>query len=132
MFVLVLLLTNASFADETSYWQCTTSDKSNKQWVIKNKYERAARGQSFDACKKQSPVPASCETDCEGFNHGVSTRPLWQCTALDQNAKAWISQTYAQRDDAEMNAKARCKTLSSIPDSCYLNTLTCVNLNHWP
>ena len=130
--ITVLLLTNPLWAAETSYWQCTTSDGNNKQWVLKSIYERAARAKTFDVCKKQSEIPSSCKTDCEGFNHGVSTRPLWQCTALDQNAKPWISQAYAQRDDAAIGAKMRCKELSSVPDSCYINLSTCVNLNHWP
>ena len=130
--ITVLLLANPLWAGEASYWQCTTSDDDNKQWVMKSIYERAARAKTVDACKKQSENPSSCKTDCEEFNHGVSTQPLWQCTALDQNAKPWISQAYTQRDDAAIAAKMRCQELSSIPDSCYISLSTCTNLNHWP
>ncbi len=132
LIISMILLTNPLWADESRYWQCTTSDGDNKQWMLKSIYERSARGKTTDACKKQSQIPASCKTDCEGFNHGLSTRPSWTCTALDQNAKPWVSAAYTSYDDAAIAAKARCKELSSMPDSCFLNVATCKNLNQWP
>ncbi len=127
------LCISTSIGAETIHdWHCTTTDKNNKQWFVKSIYERAARAQTMDACKKQSKVPASCKTDCEGFNHGISTRPAWQCTALDDDSKAWKSAAFAHRDDAAIAARENCKAHSSVPDSCYLNFSTCKNLNHWP
>lgn len=129
LIISVILLTNISWADESRYWQCTTSDDDNKQWILNSIYERRARAKTSDACKKQSLCPVSCKTDCEGFNHGKSIRPIWQCTALDQNAKSWVSSPCPLSDDAAISAKMRCKKLSSVPDTCYLNMATCKNLN---
>ena len=130
--VSMTLLTASLWAHEHHYWQCTTSDSNSSQWIIKSLYERRARGKTTDACKKQSPVPSSCKTDCEEFNHGVSTKPSWQCTALDENAKSWRASMYSNRDDAAMAAKTRCKAFSAIPESCFVNGVACTNLNHWP
>lgn len=124
----LIVLSSSLWADDAIYWQCTTSDE-NRQWESRSIYERAARGKTFDACKKQSATPARCKTDCEEFRHGLSTRPSWQCTALDDNAKSWVSQAYPQPDMAASDAKARCREHSIIPDSCFLNLLTCKNLS---
>ena len=128
LIVSILLLTTKSlWADEDRYWQCTTSDSDNKQWVAKSIYERAATSKAFDACKKQSRVPASCKTDpgvCAGFDHGVRVQASWKCTALDQNANPWIGYAYSQ-DDAAIAAKTQCKQHSSVAESCYINLLTC-------
>jgi len=127
----ILLFIKPLWADENHYWQCTASDSENKRWAKKSMYERAATNKAFDACKKQSNVPASCKADlgvCEGFEHGISVSPLWQCMALDQNAKPWIGNSYGNMDEAAIAAKTRCVELSADPDSCYINLLTCKNL----
>lgn len=129
--ILTLLCTNLLRADGSDYWQCTSSDGEDKQWVVNSSYERQAINKAFDACKKESRLPESCKTAhaaCEAFVNGLSTRPLWQCTALDRFAKPWISNHYRHRDDAAIAAKAYCEEKSRAPDSCYINLLTCRNL----
>jgi hypothetical protein len=121
------------FSNSTgSYWQCTTHDNTNKTWVAINNYQKMALNIAFDVCKKESQFPKTCKTsnrDCEGFINGVSTKPYWHCTALDQTAAPWQSDYYSDRDDAALGAKAFCKNYSSVPDTCYVNFITCININ---
>lgn len=117
------------------YWQCTAFDGAKHQWVIKNAYERVAENKALEACKKQSPVPSTCKiikNNCDYFANGLSTKPFWQCTALDQMSKLWLSDFFNNRDEAAMNAKALCQKESGMPDTCYVNLLTCKNLNEHP
>lgn len=129
---MIALFPLLSMATGDNYTDCTASDSSGKQWTIKNRYERAARGKAFENCKMNSNNPGSCKTECETFLHGISTRPAWQCTALDADANAWPSNKHPRRDEAIADAKMYCMKKSAIPDSCYLNTDTCRNMNHWP
>jgi hypothetical protein len=131
LILLSFILTTATWA-EGSYWQCTTVDNQEKQWVAKNPYDRVAINKAYDACKKQSTNPSSCKSskeNCEYFSDGMSTRPAWRCTALDQMSKPWPSNLHTNRDDAALEAKAYCQQHSGMPDSCYINLLTCNNLN---
>lgn len=136
-FLLVLLATvfssdAAPIKDKQSYWQCLTHDAANKTWSAKNGFQKVALNLAFASCKKESEAPATCKTtplDCEGFNMGLSTKPMWQCTALDLSAQAWRSNFYVQRDDAALGAKLFCKDKSSVPESCYINFVTCANNN---
>lgn len=137
-YALLLFLTlpaigvSAPSMENNSYWVCTTKDKTDKQWSIQNYYQKVALNMAFAACKKESQSPASCKSsvaDCEGFVQGVSTRPMWQCTALDRTAADWRSNFYSQPEDAALAAKAYCKENSTIPDTCYINMVTCRNLN---
>ena len=118
--------------DDNNFWRCTAFDAENKRWVVKSGYELAAINKAYDACKKESSLPETCKTakeTCETFINGVSTRPMWRCTALDQMAKAWPSNTYIHRDDAAIAAREFCQENSSFPDTCYINLMTCKNLN---
>ncbi len=36
---------------------------------------------------------------------------------------------YTVREDAALAAQTSCKRESSIPETCYINLITCVNLN---
>lgn len=115
-----------------NYWKCHAEDSSHAQWTEISSYQRMANSKAFDACRKQSRLPNSCKTiieDCEFFINGTSTRPLWQCTALDEIGDRWQSVTKADQYDAMLNAKENCKRNSSIPDSCYMNVLMCKNDN---
>ncbi|CAM3015051.1 hypothetical protein [Legionella worsleiensis] len=117
---------------DSSYWQCITQDKTNKQWTVKNTYQKVALNQAFALCKKESEFPTSCKTSqssCEGFYMGMSTKPLWRCSAIDQTATAWNSNFYSEQDDAALAAKAYCKEYSSVPDTCFINFVTCKNYN---
>ena len=124
-------------ADDDNYrektdWQCTAFDKDQVTWIHKSVYQLVAMSKAYDACKKLSRYPASCKIvkeECEVFVQGVTTVPLWRCTALDQMAKPWISQAYRLRDDAAIAARDKCKLSSAMPDSCYINLLTCRNLS---
>ena len=103
-----------------------------KNGIVDSYYQLAAINKALDACKKQSQFPANCKVAkarCEAFVNGISTRPMWQCTALDQMAKVWPSKIYVHRDDAAIAAKAYCQQGSSFPDTCYINLMTCKNLN---
>ncbi|WP_298625970.1 hypothetical protein [uncultured Legionella sp.] len=122
----------ASANEEGSYWQCITRDKTDREWTARNSYQKVAINIAFDACKKESEFPASCKaakSDCEGFYRGMSTKPLWRCTALDQTAEPWFSNFYSQRDDAALAARAYCRENSTVPDTCYINMVTCRNFN---
>ncbi len=59
----------------------------------------------------------------------MSTTPMWICTALDFTAEPWQSNLYPHRDDAALAAKDYCKQNSNVPDTCYINMVTCRNLN---
>lgn len=127
---LLLLPFSLLWANPSKFWQCTASDAQDKQWVINSQYERQATNEAYAACKKESQVPKTCTVAheaCEAFVHGVSTKPLWKCTALDRFAKPWVSIAYRNRDDAAIAAKAYCEEQSQAPDSCYINLLTCKN-----
>lgn len=131
--ILLLFVTNtyASLPADT-YWECTVKDSEHRQWTAHNIYQRLATNNAFDACKKNSKLPLSCHTNsdsCESFTHGLSNRPMWQCTALDHMAKTWTSSIYSQRDEAAIAAKSNCQQHSHQPEACYVNLITCKNIN---
>jgi len=120
---------SAPVLESGSYWQCVVEDGANKQWVAKSMYQKTALNIAFASCKKESEKPLSCKSsiaNCEGFNQGMSLKPMWRCTALDHTAEPWQSNFYRQRDDAALAAKAFCRNKSSLPESCYINIVTCV------
>jgi hypothetical protein len=136
LFLNCLLVAQKATADDTAtelnYWRCIAHDDENKEWIAKSSFELAAINKAYDACKKQSNIPSSCKTakeTCEVFMNGVSTRPMWRCTAFDQMAKSWPSNTYTHRDDAAIAAKAYCEQGSAFPDTCFINLMTCKNMN---
>lgn len=131
---LVLLLSfslNAENAERT-LWRCTAFDAQNRDWIFESSFELTAINKAYEACKKQSNIPSSCKAAkeaCELLVNGVTTRPMWRCVALDQMAEAWPSNIYRHRDDAALAAKAYCQDHSAFPDTCYINLITCKNLN---
>ncbi len=142
--IVLLLVLNSPWAASntapmTNYWQCNAHDNEKNQWIGKNPYARVATNKAFEACKKESRTPASCkapQSTCEYIVNGVSTgayalsdHSTWQCIALDQLAKTWVGDTHSNRDDAALAAKSYCKKYSTVPDSCYINLLTCKNIN---
>ena len=129
---LLLFMTNTVFAlDETSsYWECTTSDVTDKTWTSKSPYKKVAMNVAFEFCKKESNAPESCKKNaekCLGVNQiqiqGVDLK--WQCTALDFAADAWKSEFFARKEDAALSAKSFCKHKSHVPETCYINLVTC-------
>lgn len=129
--ILALLLI-APCVSANEQWECRAHDAINLQWTVKRAYQKMAVTDAMDACKKQSTVPQSCKIerdDCELFLDGFTTRPMWQCTALDQHSHVWRSTIYLRRDDAAMAAKRYCHRHSGMPDTCYINLLMCHNLN---
>src|SRR5688500_1126584 len=79
---------------ESSFWLCKAHDSENNQWLAKSPYQQVAINQAYDECKKKSQRPTSCEAAkelCDSYIKGVSIRPMWQCTALDQLAHVWES-----------------------------------------
>jgi hypothetical protein len=123
----------ARFVDDSSnYWQCSAVDRYQQEWTIESSYERVAINKALQTCKAQSQVPESCQVAkeyCEAFVHGVSAKPMWKCTALDDRAKPWVSNIYSNQDDAAIAALAYCKEKSASPMSCYINMVTCRNIN---
>lgn len=122
----------ASIIDENNYWQCTTNDAANKQWISKSNYKKIALNRSFSDCKKFSQSPMTCtvaQSTCEQFIQGVSIQPMWRCTALDRQAQIWRSALYSQRYDAALAAKAYCRQRSLVPETCYINLVTCTERN---
>ena len=128
---LIALFINPAWAED-SYWQCSAHDVYGKQWIINNLYEQVATNRAFEACKKQSETPTSCKAPkdhCEYFSNGLSTRPMWRCMALDLMSKMWKNNPRPDRDEAALEAQAICKAHSPMPDTCYINLMTCKNLN---
>ena len=136
LLVCFMLCSNTLWANE-DYWQCSAHDNQEKEWSAKSSYERVASNKAFEACKKESQVPNSCKPileSCAFSGERVDNEALlypqhegsgWQCTALDQNARAWVGKVHTNQDSAALDAKAYCQQHSSSPDSCYINLLTC-------
>ena len=125
-------LTFAASIEVGDYWQCNTHDNSYKTWSARNSYQRVALNLAYAACKKQSQNPASCvaaTTDCEQYINDTSTKPIWYCIALDSAAIVWKSNYYTKIDDAALAAKAYCQDKSSVPGTCYVPMVACVNIN---
>ncbi|MDX1838302.1 hypothetical protein DIZ81_10190 [Legionella taurinensis] len=115
-----------------NFWLCKAHDQANREWLAQSVYSITAINKAYDACKKQSEYPETCKTskaDCDAFVDGRSTRPMWQCTALDFSGTPWLSDIYTLRDDAALGAKAYCMDNSGIPETCYINMITCRNIN---
>ena len=136
LFIFFLFSFQFAWAEEgrssENYWQCTTTDGEEKAWVAQGAYELSAINQAFAACKKASALPRTCKSSkhtCEFFVNWQTTKPMWRCVALDRMANQWPSNIYFVRDDAALAAKAFCKDRSPIPASCYINLLTCQNIN---
>lgn len=126
-----LLLINMTWAADIT-WECTAKDNHNKQWVAHSNYQRNASIRALESCKKESSSPESCRSiaeDCDSLMNGLSTRPLWRCVALDFTATPWNGNLSRDRTNAALSAKGICRERSSVPDSCYINMVTCNNLN---
>lgn len=137
--IFLVCCTSSLWANADGYWQCTVADNKNQQWQARNAYERVAHSKALEACKQESSMPLSCMPIKEACTYmgtrvnrpilGTSNGPLWRCTALDQTAKPWRGNIYPNRDDAYLGAKAYCHAHSTEPETCYVNFLTCKNLN---
>lgn len=136
--VIALCLTKPAFAeyytdaDNKGFWQCVAYDSQHLEWAGTSTYQLTASNKAMDACKKQSHHPATCKVakeSCDAYVHGVNTSPMWQCTALDLMAKPWVSNPHHLRDDAAIAARGLCEQHSAMPDTCYINLMTCKNLN---
>ncbi|MFC3907548.1 hypothetical protein ACFORL_00460 [Legionella dresdenensis] len=132
MSFLLAFLCNGLLATSTDSWNCTAYDQGSGQWTASSDYERSAINKAMELCKKSSQYPTTCKiskNDCDYLANGQSTRPMWQCKALDQMAKIWPSSYYTQRDDAAIAARSFCEEKSAFPDTCYVNLITCKNVN---
>ena len=116
----------------TNYWQCSSMDANSRIWTQQSQYELTASSRAYESCKKESALPKTCKitkNDCEQFIDGITTRPMWRCVALDQRAKRWPSQYYINADEAAVAAKNACQQQSKAPSTCYVNLITCRNVN---
>lgn len=136
LFIVFILSGSAysySNSDTFNYWKCTTQDQEKKQWASTNNYKKIALNVAVDKCKKESRAPSTCtlsKTTCVQFHNGVNTTPLWECTALDDNAEPWVNNPNPQKEDAALAAKSYCQENSKLPDTCYINLITCININN--
>ena len=127
------LLMSAGFnVSAQTTWHCIARDAEGQKWVSSSSYKRTALNSAYDACKKASKTSSTCKItagDCDSYFDGISTRPQWQCTALDQLAMVWKSDTYRHADDASLAAKSFCADRSALPETCFTSLLFCKNLN---
>lgn len=131
---MLLIVSHSSFAMElySDSWKCTAYDSQNYQWENEQTYQLSALNRALESCKKESQVPFSCtvnKDECENFLNGRSTRPAWRCTALDATATFWSSPIFRNAEEASLKVKALCKEQSAVPETCYVNLLTCRNIN---
>lgn len=127
--MLLLPVTLFSATDTPGTWQCAVHDTSRLQWTVESPYRLTALNKAMEACRKESQNPGSCHTsnqDCDQIVRGFSTRPEWQCVALDDFANPWHSnRNYRVRDDAALAALDYCKAKSAIPKTCYTYVFMC-------
>ena len=129
--IFCLLVPELLLANSENTWSCTAKDIDKKTWSVTHMYQKPAMTIALSACKKQSRMPTSCklkESDCELLVNGISTKPIWQCEALDETGVPFEGKLNPDRDTAALSAKANCKENSSVPDSCYIYPFTCTNL----
>ncbi|MBA2710041.1 MAG: hypothetical protein H0U57_05580 [Tatlockia sp.] len=122
----------AQAASAESKWSCIAIDGQNRQWTVSSNYHKTSFNKSVDECKKRSNVPATCHVIKESCNMLVKqilVKPRWQCTAFDFHADKWIATSSRSPDKAALSAKGFCKLNSALPDSCYINVITCRTLN---
>lgn len=109
-------------------WSCLTRDMENKQWIMTSNYGLAAMNKSFDACKKESNFPNSCKVikeNCDLYLQASVLQTQWVCTALDAQSNPWPGTGSSKQDEAALAAKANCRRNSLIPETCYINLITC-------
>jgi hypothetical protein len=127
--IIILFVVQISFATQ-SVWQCTSQDKMNQSWSVQNNFQKVAFNLALTRCKKESQLPLTCsrkKTNCTRTYEGSDSNPMWECTALDDAANPWRSNPYLSRDDAALAAQAYCKEKSRLPDTCFINLITCKN-----
>lgn len=132
-FIICLIVSQITHAKE-AYWQCIAEDTTKKQWVGFAGFKKTAYQKALDSCKKYSILPQSCtqaETPClapfeasKQVKIGGIPSGFWICTALDRNGDTWGG-SHADRIKASLAARAYCRDKSSIPHTCYINTVTC-------
>lgn len=121
-----------SKSNSLNYWKCSIKDNENRVWTASNSYQKIAFNVAIDNCKKGSKVPASCmasKSTCVNYSNGINMTPMWECTAIDESAEPWVSNPNPQREEAALSAKAYCQENSQLPDTCYINLITCININ---
>ncbi|MBI2786166.1 MAG: hypothetical protein HYX60_07650 [Legionella longbeachae] len=135
-FLILSGLSTSSIAEplenNSNYWQCKAHDVKDTEWSSQSSYQKIALNLSYEQCKKNSPIPATCKTsraNCDQFIDGVNITPMWVCTALDREGLPWRSNLYPNREDAALAAQAYCKQKSPLPYTCYINLVTCMNKN---
>ncbi|MBA2652233.1 MAG: hypothetical protein H0U73_08205 [Tatlockia sp.] len=107
---------------------CLTSDSENRHWLKISTYGLTAMNKSFDACKKESNFPTTCRVvkeSCDLYIKEAAQETTWQCTALDFYGNPWRSTGSSKQDVTALAAKAKCRRNSLVPDSCYINLVTC-------
>lgn len=134
-FIFALLLLNLpmlALAERSENWDCYIKDANNLVWKAQSSYKRQSVNKVKDLCKKASQNPLSCtvkQVQCESIFKGYAFAPLWQCTGIDRIGAGFRGSKSQNRDTAAINARSRCVLESTLPFTCYVNTITCNNLN---
>ena len=127
---------NITFAEDISHTEtplrCTVSDSEGRGWTANSPYARVAINKAIEACKSESHDPRSCQAPIDSCQIAIQDiapdKGLWQCSAMDLMAKTWINTPHPDRDEAAISAKINCQKYSGMPESCYINLMTCKNL----
>lgn len=139
---ILLILSQTAFSQsaDDNLWECNIQDVENKIWSEKNAYHKKALNMVYESCIKESNQPQTCKKSnvmCEAYvttqNKPMVARAKirrarhggWQCTAFDRAAIAWRGGVHRNRDAAAWGAKTFCKQRSRVPETCYINFVTC-------
>lgn len=127
VFLILLILSQTGFSDD--YFQCSITDRESKSWSAKSKHHKMAVHLALEACKRESNAPGSCKKSkikCDDSDPTVATNNGgWRCMALDYMARAWSKDYHPNIDGAAFMALTYCRQRSAVPETCYLNYITC-------
>ncbi|MBA2648960.1 MAG: hypothetical protein H0U75_05030 [Legionella sp.] len=124
---ILLIISHTAFSQSSS-WKCTIYDVDRKVWSSSSGHHTLAIHSVFDSCLKESRLPQSCQKKtitCEGYDQIQKDGQGWVCTAFDRLAKAWPSRSSSNVDAAALRAKQACRSKSRVPETCYINFVTC-------
>lgn len=110
-----------------STWLCSAYDSKKIRWQAQYEHRMEAARQATLACRRDSSEPASCTQgmqDCQKTDKDTNA-PAWVCIAVDANAQSWHSNPYPNPADAAIAATDYCKSKSAVPDTCFVNTISC-------
>lgn len=123
--MLLALLSTAPL--HASTWLCSAFDSNKIRWQAQHEHRMEAARQATLACRRDSSHPATCTQayqDCQKTDIDINA-PAWVCIAVDASAQSWHSNPYPNQADAAIAAQDYCKSKSTVPDTCFVNTISC-------